>query len=107
MACKYFAVKVGNKFNIGVGKRAIGEIWFKSEGESELPLTFEESEKIANKIVKYLEDNYPLTEEDAELYGDSDESIRKFNLIEKYMKDPESLSTSEKIEIMAIAVCSE
>ncbi len=107
MTCKYFAVKVGNKFNIGVGKRAIGEIWFKKEGESELPLTFEESEKIANKIVKYLEDNYPLTEEDAELYGDSDEAIRKFSLVEKYMDDPESLSTSEKLEVMAMAMCSE
>lgn len=107
MACKYFAVKVGNKFNIGVGNRAIGELWFKKEGESEAPLSFEESEKIANKILKYLEDNHPLTEEDAELYGDSDEAIRRFNLIEKYMGDPESLSTSEKLEVMALAMCSE
>jgi len=106
MTCKYFAVKVGNKFNIGVGKHAIGELWFKSEGESELPLTFEESEKIVNKILKYLEDNYPLTEEDAELYGDSDEYIRKFELVEKYMNDPDSVSSKEKMEVLSMALCS-
>ena len=83
MVCKYFAEELGNMFTIGVGDSKIGEIWFNKEGESNSPLSKTEAENIALKIAVHLNEKYPISEEMAEEWGDSDETIKKIRTINK------------------------
>ena len=83
MVCKYFAEELGNMITIGVGESKLGEIWFNREGESNSPLSKTEAENIALKIVAHLNEKYPITEERAEEWGDSDETIEKIKVMNK------------------------
>lgn len=83
MVCKYFAEELGNMITVGVGESKLGEIWFNREGESDSPLSKTEAENIALKIVDFLNTHYPITEERAEQWGDSDDTIKKIKLMNK------------------------
>lgn len=86
MVCKYFVEELGNKFTIGVGDSKLGEIWFNKEGESDSPLSKIEAENLALKIVSHLNEKYPISEERAEEWGDSDETIEKIKVLNKASK---------------------
>lgn len=83
MVCKYFAEELGNMITIGVGESKLGEIWFNREGQSDSPLSKTEAENIALKIVAHLNEKYPITEERAEEWGDSDKTIEKIKVMNK------------------------
>ena len=83
MVCKYFAEELGNMITVGVGESKLGEIWFNREGESDSPLSKTEAENIALKIVDFLNTHYPITEERAEQWGDSDDTIQKIKMMNK------------------------
>lgn len=104
MTCRYFAVRAGNLFSIGVGGSKLGEIWFKSEGESNAPLSETEAENIALKIVNYLNENHPISDEMAEEWGDSEESIKHLEFIDRVTKDEASKEDLFKAMLMS-AMC--
>jgi len=99
MTCKYFYGQLGNGFSMGVGNHELLRIWFKVDGESETPLTKLEAENICEKIIRYLEKEHPITDEMAEVYGDSDEAIKKLDIMNKLAND--ELSEEEKEELKA------
>ena len=99
MACKYFYGQLGNGFSLGVGAHELMRLWFKVDGESESPLTKLEAENICQKVVDYLNKEHPLTDADAEVYGDSDEAIERIDIMNKLAND--EISEEEKEELKA------
>lgn len=83
MSTFYFAEKLGNAYSIGLGGNELGKLWFRVEGESQSPLSQAEAEILAMKIVNYLNDYHPVTEEMAEEYGDSEEPLAKVKELNK------------------------
>ena len=83
MSTFYFAEKLGNAYSIGLGENELGKIWFGVEGESQSPLSQTEAELMATKIVAYLNENHPVTEQMAEEYGDSEEPLEKVRTMNK------------------------
>lgn len=77
MSTYYFAEKLGNAYELGLGERSLGKLWFEKEGKSASPLTQEDAERICLKIVDYLNKTSPVTDEMSEKYGDSDETVKK------------------------------
>lgn len=77
MSTFYFAEKLGNAYQLGLGERSLGKLWFDVEGESASPLPQEDAERICLKIIDYLNKTYPVTDEMSEKYGDSEETVKK------------------------------
>jgi len=99
MTCKYFYQRVGNQFTVGIGERKIGELWFKVEGESEVPITQLEAEKILDKFIEYLNKEHPITDEMSEFYGDSDSRIEKMKLLDKMARGELSDEEETKLQM--------
>ena len=83
MSTFYFVEKLGNAYEIGCGERNLGKLWFAVDGESASPLSQEDAERICLKIADYLNKTYPISDEMAEEYGDSDNSIERIREINK------------------------
>ena len=90
MSTFYFVEKLGNTYQIGCGERNLGKLWFRADGESASPLSQEDAERICLKIVDYLNKNHPISDEMAEEYGDSNDSVRRIREINEFAESDDS-----------------
>ena len=88
MASTYWTEQLGNKIVVCAGEGyELATFWFKKEGESESPLSKMEAEGHAKRFVDWLNEEHPITEEMAKVFGDSDESIEKCKEVNEMMND--------------------
>ena len=108
--CYYFSHRLGKAYVVGIGSFEIAKYWFGDEEieDSESPLSFDDAKEIAENLVAYLNENIPVTPEMAELYGDSDDSIMKITIMDKFTNG-EELNDKEKEKIIGelVDICCE